>query len=92
MQVGSFLLLLFAFGFILMFIQRTERKRRLLVAAGMGLIVVLIVRYVDYRGLQTEARAAFIVALLLSFLFWAIIGRYNPPKDSDEMKVLGLDD
>ena len=92
MQVGTFFLLLFATGFMMLFIQRTERRRRLLVTIGLSVIGVLIIRYVDYRNLHTEAQLAFVVALALNFLFWALIGRYNPPKNSDDMKVLGLDD
>jgi phosphatidylserine synthase len=92
MQVDTFFLLFFAIGFMMLFIQRTERKRRLLVTAGMLVIGVLIVRYVNFRGLHSEAQLAFVLALIVNFLFWAIIGRYNPPKNSDDMKVLGLDD
>lgn len=92
MQVDTFFLLFFAIGFMMLFIQRTEHKRRLLVAAGMLIIGVLIVRYVNFRELHTEAQIAFVLALIVNFLFWAIIGRYNPPKNSDDMKVLGLDD
>jgi drug/metabolite transporter (DMT)-like permease len=92
MQAGPFVLLLFAFGFMLLFIQRTEPKRRLIVALGMGVIGIVIVRYVAFRDFHAEAQTAFVVAAILNFLFWAIIGRYNPPKNSDDMKVLGLDD
>lgn len=92
MQTGPFFLLLFAITFMLLFVQRTERKRRLLVALGMGVVGILIVRFVDFRGYHVEAQLAFVVALLLNFLFWVLIGRYNPPKSSDDMKVLGLDD
>lgn len=35
---------------------------------------------------------AVISALIINGLFWVLIGRYNPPKSSDEIKVLGLND
>jgi hypothetical protein len=35
---------------------------------------------------------AAITALVLNFLFWFVIGRYNPPRSSDEIKVLGMND
>lgn len=36
---------------------------------------------------------AVVTAILFNILFWAFIGRYNPPRSSeDEIKVLGLDD
>ena len=92
MQVGTFFLLFFAIAFMMLFIQRTERKRRLLVTLGMLVIGVVIVRYASFRNLHTEAQLAFAAGLVVNFLFWALVGRYNPPKNSDDMKVLGLDD
>jgi len=35
---------------------------------------------------------AVVWALVLNFIFWALIGRYNPPGSSDEIKVIGLKD
>lgn len=92
MQSGSFFLLLFALGLIMLLIQRSERKRRLVVTVGMLVIGVPILWYVDFHDLHAEAQSAFAVAFILNFLFWVLIGRYNPPKSSDDMKVLGLDD
>jgi hypothetical protein len=31
-------------------------------------------------------------ALLFNLLFWVVIGRYNPPRSSADIKVLGLND
>lgn len=92
MQWETFLLLLFAFGSLMFMIQRTEAKRRRIVALGLGIVFIIIVRYVAFREFHTEAQVSFVIAFILNFLFWALIGRYNPPKNSDEMKVLGLDD
>jgi len=92
MQLDSFLLLLGTFTILLLFLQRTDPKRRLVVAIGLLLLLVLIVRYINYRNLHTEGQLAFIVALVLNGLFWLFIGRYNPVKSGDEIKVLGLDD
>lgn len=92
MQIGSFFLLLGTFIVLLLFLQRTEPKRRLVVGIGLTLLGVLIVRFINYRGLHTEGQLAFAIALALNALFWLFIGRYNPVKHSDEMKVLGLDD
>lgn len=41
-----------------------------------------------------EMVAGVIASLILSFLFWLLIGRYNPMGDKDEeaIKVYGLDD
>ncbi len=92
MHVGSFILLLFLFITMLMMIQRTEARRRLLVTVGMLLLGVLVVRYVNYRSLHGEAQLAFVVALILTTLFWLLIGRYNPVRSSNDIKVLGMDD
>lgn len=36
---------------------------------------------------------AVVTAILFNILFWAFIGRYNPPHSSEtDIKVLGLDD
>jgi hypothetical protein len=35
---------------------------------------------------------AAIAALVLNWLFWFLIGRYNPPRSSDAIKVLGMND
>ena len=41
-----------------------------------------------------EMITGMIASLILSFLFWVLIGRYNPPgnKDEEAIKVYGLDD
>ncbi len=92
MQVSEFLLLLIGFGLLFFAIQRAESKRRLLVAVIMLIPGLLLQRFANYRGLHTEALTAFVLALVLNFLFWALIGRYNPPGSSDEIKVIGMDD
>lgn len=35
---------------------------------------------------------AAVSALLFNLVFWITIGRYNPPRSSDAIKVLGLND
>jgi hypothetical protein len=34
----------------------------------------------------------FIFAVVVSFLFWLLVGRYNPVGTSDDIHVLGMDD
>lgn len=92
MQVPSFLVLLLGFGILLFAVQRAEAKRRLLVAVIMLIPGILLQRYANYRDLHTEALAAFILAVVLNFLFWLLIGHYNPPGSSDDIKVIGMDD
>jgi hypothetical protein len=35
---------------------------------------------------------AVVSALVINLLFWALLGRYNPPGSSDAIKVYGMDD
>jgi hypothetical protein len=92
MDVGGLLILIVVFTLAFLLIQRAERKRRLLVAVFVAILLLLTQRYANYREYHTEAIVALILALVFNGLFWIIIGRYNSPPDSDEMKVLGMDD
>lgn len=78
---------------LLLLIQRSERKRRLLVALVMLVPVELIRRFTIIRGVEGEMWAALGIALVLNFFFWLLIGRYNPVRKSeDEIQVIGMDD
>jgi hypothetical protein len=92
MQIGIIILLTVAIGIMLMLVQRSERKRRLMVAIGMLLIGEIIRRYIWYRSYHAEGWIALSAALVLNGLFWALIGRYNPVGSSDRIHVYGLDD
>ena len=88
MQVSEFVLLLVGFTLLFFAFQRAESKRRLLVAVIMLVPGLLLQRYANYRGLHTEALVAFIVAIVLNFFFWVLIGRYNPPGSSEDRSGL----
>ncbi|MCB9451673.1 MAG: hypothetical protein H6672_09550 [Anaerolineaceae bacterium] len=92
MDWGSFILLAGSFTIIMLMVQRAERRRRRLVGLFMLVIGILIQRYAVFWKLYDEALFGFIVALILNFLFWALIGRYNPVGTSDDIRVMGLDD
>ncbi|MBZ0279678.1 MAG: hypothetical protein K8L97_02980 [Anaerolineae bacterium] len=92
MDGGTILLLIFLFTLILFIIQRTESKRRRGVAIFMFLFVPIILWYVGLRQSWGTAVVALLVALILNFLFWLLIGRYNPVGSSDSIRVLGMDD
>lgn len=89
---GSGLLLTLCFTVILFIIQRTEAKRRRGVGIFMALFVPVILWYIGMRQVWGGAILALIIAAFLNFLFWLLIGRYNPVGSSDSIKVLGLDD
>ena len=77
---------------LFLIIQRTEAKKRTIVLLSMSIVFILIRNWIVYRDLEREGWFALMIALFLNFLFWLLIGRYNPVGSSDEIKVLGLDD
>ena len=93
MDAGILFGLTIIFTSLLMLIQRSERKRRLLVALVMLVPFELIRRFTIIRGVEGEMWAALVIALVLNFFFWLLIGRYNPVRKSeDEIQVIGMDD
>jgi hypothetical protein len=92
MDIGALILLTLTISILIFIIQRTETRRRLVVALIMAGIGLLVRSYANYRGLHTEALLALILAVIINILYWAIFGRYNPPGSSDDIQVLGMDD
>ncbi len=82
-----------ASALLLVMIQRTEPAKRRLVI-GFVAISLLIIRHNAFlKGdLHEETVLAFVFALVLSFLFWLLIGRYNPVTSEDSVHVIGMDD
>jgi len=78
---------------LLVMIQRAEPARRRLVG-GFVIICLQIIRHNAFiKGdLHEETLLAFVLSLILSGLFWLLVGRYNPPGNSDEIRVIGMDD
>jgi hypothetical protein len=92
MDIGALILLTLTISILLFLVQRTETRRRLVVALIMAGVGLLIQRYANYRALHTEALLAFVLAMVINLLYWVIFGRYNPPGSSDDIQVLGMDD
>jgi len=92
MNFGALVLLTLTITMMLLLIQRTETRRRRVVAIILAGIGLLIQRYANYRELHAEALIALILALAINLLYWAILGRYNPPGSSEDIRVLGMDD
>jgi hypothetical protein len=92
MDLHYLLILTFLIGFLLLLIQRAEPKSRRLVIALTIIPGIFIRNFIRYRDIETEGWVALLLALLLNFLFWVLIGRYNPVPSSDDIRVLGLDD
>ncbi len=92
MNIGALILLTLTISILLFLVQRTETRRRLVVALILAGVGLLIQRYANYRAFHTEALIAFVLALVINLLYWVIFGRYNPPASSDDIQVLGMDD
>ncbi|MCL4250190.1 MAG: hypothetical protein KJ065_18725 [Anaerolineae bacterium] len=93
MNWSIFLLLFGLFVFILLIFQRIDPKKRLIATLPLIPALIFTYNYINYRNAGGEALLALVLALILSFMFWLLIGRYNRVKSADEtIKVLGLDD
>lgn len=92
MDAAILALLVLSLGTVMFVIQRTEAKRRRIVLFVMFFVIVVLVWLVNIRGAWGEAVIGFVVASVLNFLFYVLIGRYNPVGSSDDIHVLGMDD
>ncbi|RMG76483.1 MAG: hypothetical protein D6711_03820, partial [Chloroflexi bacterium] len=80
------------FGLLFFFYQRTESQKRRTVLLIMIIPLILLRNFAVYRNMESEAWAGLFLAFFLNFMFWVLIGRYNPVGSSDNIKVLGMDD
>ncbi len=79
--------------FLFIMIQRTNPKRRRLSFAIVALCLLVIRHYTTFKNdLYEETLIAFILGVVLSGVFWLLIGRYNPVTTDDEIRVMGMDD
>jgi hypothetical protein len=91
MNGGYIALMAALFSFLLIMSQRLEQRhqrkwRWFIILLAVGLWAV---RY----HLRTEHVIGVVIALVISFLFWLLIGRYNPVGSSDDsIKVYGMND
>lgn len=89
MDISYWLVITVTFSILLIMWQRAEEKRRKVVRNFVIIVGVLaLIRY----ELVGETIAGYVTALIVSFLFWVLIGRYNPVGSSDDIKVYGMDD
>jgi hypothetical protein len=90
MNSGYIILIAILFGFLLIWAQRIEEKTRRTVRRFIALLAFIL--WVWRWHLRTEHVLGLVLALFVSFLFWLLIGRYNPVGNSDEIKVFGMND
>jgi hypothetical protein len=91
MDWGYILLLGGTFGCFLILTQRMAPQHKRM-TRGFIVTLGLITLFLVYPERQNESAVGLFIALLLSFLFWLLVGRYNPVQERDEIKVYGLDD
>lgn len=86
-------LITFTVTLLFMLIQRTEAKRRRLSIAFV-LLCLLVIRHNTFlkSDLHEETLIALILGIVLSSVFWLLIGRYNPVDAADDIQVMGMDD
>ena len=89
MDWGAWLGLTAIFCLLMLIVQRTEPKRRRIMALVMLGGAEVVRRYLVYRGWSVEGLWAFVAALILNVVFWVVVGRSNPPHSSDEIEVIG---
>jgi len=89
MDWGYVALVAVSFGFLLILGQRiVPRHRKAMRRFTIGLGILLMIRY----DLQFENLVGYLFALIISFLFWLLIGRYNAVSDDSGIKVYRLND
>ena len=89
---ASIIILTIPFSLMGFLIQRSENKRRRTVIYLMLFVAFLTWYWANYRGLNDVFFTSLIIALILNYLFWLLIGRYNPVGKSDDIQVIGMDD
>lgn len=92
MNWGITFLMTISFAVIFVLIQRSERASRRLVWISMLVVLALIAYWAFTAQVVGETLLGLVFGLILTGLFWLLIGRYNPVGSSDNIKVLGLDD
>jgi len=78
---------------LFLLIQRTDPRRRRLSIAFV-ILCLLVIRHNTFlkSDLHEETLIAFILGLVLSSIFWLLIGRYNPVDTNEDIQVMGMDD
>lgn len=89
MNWGYVFTIAITFSILLIVAQRLpERGRRFFRGFVVFMAFFLMIRYEQHL----ENIMGYLLAFLTSFLFWVLVGRYNPVKQESDIKVFGLDD
>jgi len=78
--------------FLIFLVQRAEKKARRLVLLLSALVFLAVRQFTIDGGNEGISWRALLIATSINFVFWFLIGRYNPPGSSDSIQVIGMDD
>lgn len=93
MDLNYIALIAITVSLLFILIQRTAPNRRRLSIAFVILCLLIIHHNTSIKNdLHEETLLAFLLGLLVSGLFWLLIGRYNPVDKDEEIQVMGMDD
>lgn len=92
MERQTLVVLTILFSVLLLMVQRADPIKKQAVRGFVWFSTMLIAIYVWWNGYWLEFGVGFILATVFNALFWVLIGRYNPPGSSDDIRVLGMDD
>ena len=92
MDWGYIFLVAFGFGILLIITQRMVDGTPKRMTRGFVVTMALITIAFVYPERREATLVGLFIALMISFLFWLLIGRYNPVAAEGEIKVYGLDD
>lgn len=93
LDTNNLILLTIIYASILLIVQRTERKRKLIAV----LIALLPLGYATYQwGVLRDQMAVVLwatgIALGLNVITWVVYWRKHPPGTSDSITVIGMED
>lgn len=93
MDVGYIGLITIAVTVLLIMVQRTEKTKRHM-TWGIVMICFLVIRHNAFlKGdFHEETLIGFICGIVLSGIFYLLVGKYNPVGTSEDIKVVGMDD
>ncbi|MBK8135409.1 MAG: hypothetical protein KA401_01105 [Anaerolineae bacterium] len=78
--------------FLVFLVQRSEKKARRKVFLLSAIMFFVMRQFAFNQGNEGMAWQALLIALAVNFIFWFIVGRYNPTGSSDDITVIGMDD
>ena len=93
LDTNNLVVLTIIYTAILLIVQRTERKRKLIAI----LIALLPISYATYQWgvLRNQLSVVILaagIALALNVIGWIVYGRKHPPGTSDSITVIGMED